>query len=246
MKKLILLFVIFAVNITNAQTNQIIFTGSGGLHSTVTKIYGANPILNENTQFAKTPVAAARIYKTGKRTHGIWLGLSGSADAMKIKYTYPNTIGSIKGSTYTGGTMKRFEFGYHFISKKIFFNNLLSESNQNDKGFFTQIQPIAGVAYLTSNYSGNGSSSGGDVSFNNTNTPKRNLGVVYGMNFYFGKNNKTWFFINVQHNINFTESTSKGIFTYTNNGITTINKVETNGSGFAFNGGLVLYKFKYK
>ena len=123
---------------------------------------------------------------------------------------------------------------------------MLNETKIRNKGFFTQIQPIVGAAYLSSNYIGNSSFSGGNVTFIETTRPLRKLGVVYGLNMYFGKNNKTWFFINVQHNINFVNSLSKGIFSYTNNGITTTNKVETNGSGFAINGGIILYKFKYK
>jgi hypothetical protein len=73
MKTLFTLFISCLSTIAMAQLNTISITAAGGLQSTVTKIYCSNPVLNENTQYAKTPVATLRIYKTGKKTNGLYL-----------------------------------------------------------------------------------------------------------------------------------------------------------------------------
>jgi hypothetical protein len=176
-----------------------------------------------------------------------YLGLSSTADALKVSYSKPNAFGGFNGgSMESEGVMKRFELGYHLLLKKIYFNNILSQSNTTNTGFYTQLQPIVAATYNSSNYSGNSSAGGGTENLSVTSNPTKFAGVLYGLNFYFGKNNKTWFFLNVTHNINLTYSTSQGTFSSTTNGTTLNNKVATNGSGFTFYGGLVLYKFKFK
>ncbi len=252
MKTATTFFLLIICQIATSQTKSVIITANSGLHSTITKIYGSNPTIAGYTQFAKTPIISTRIYKTGKKSNGLYIGLSTSGDALKVKNITPNVFGSFnQGLMQSGGSLTRFELGYHMLLKKIYFNKLLSESNKQNGGFFTQIQPFTGASFSIKDHSGTGQIGSyvlnGDYNVLTVKeTPKRIAGVVYGLNFYFGKNTRTWFFINVLHNINLTYNSSNGIYTSSTNGVVTKNKVETTGSGFSFSGGLVLYKFKYR
>lgn len=213
----------------SAQSQKLVLLPQVGVQTFKSDVKSTSPFLSYQPNSNLTPTLGARLMYISKKGHGPYIAFR--SGAMSIKYSDSNSL------RITGVSTLRFEAGYQWTTKPIYFKRLWDNKltlqdfeKLKNKGLAVQLQPSFGIT--------------------NTQIPGRsyysflqslNPGINAGLGLAFSKNSKQLFTFSFNYNKGFTDFYGNQVKSGNHS-----SSIVTKGSGFSFSAGIPINIWKKK
>lgn len=227
------IFFYFVVNFVQAQSFTILPSlGSQTIKTNVS----SNNFVGSDQLKGSNATSSIMVYRNNTKGHGLIFSISSVSSGLSFNYIQNGASSFMRSST----GVTRLDIGYQLMSKKIYFNNIVESqhADKKGKGLFMQFQGYTTLGYNIGNKSSNGLIGASNGNLKIDYIGYSNFSLVTGVNMFFGKNDKKWFFININKNFNFGSNSAGGVFTTNANGITSNYYLQSRGSGTSFSIGV--------
>jgi hypothetical protein len=251
-----LFFIAFTV-----QSQQLTLVPQVGVQFEKSKLeYGTLASINNRYRHL-APYAGVRLLYQGKKGHGLFAGVASGASGYSYELFIPLTTDMNYYDRHRSSTMKslwRFELGYHWNSKPIYFKKIWDNHiNREDfaglkrKGWSVRLQPLIGLGYQFIPDEGSGWTESQSMSYiireeDVPMTRRSNFAVVAGLGFEFGKNDRRKFVLSFNYIKGMGQSTTRTKLSI-NTALGNYNGLlGSNGSGFNITFGIPITLWKKK
>jgi len=237
MKRVLIISLSIAA-LQKAQAQRLVFLPEVGVQTFKTDARSSSPLQGYKSYSSLSPTIGGRLMYISKNGHGPYVGFH--MGDLTIS-SYDNTT-----SRSVGVTLYRYEAGYQWLSKPVYFKHLWDNGmnreefeNLSRKGLAVQLQPSAGLVY-TRGTAGSNTYSFSGTTYNDFGY-RANIGLNAGLGLMLSNNGKPFLSLSFNYTKSFGDIYRSELHSGTNSAYQT-----TKASGWNFGAGVPITILKKK